>query len=1363
MSSSIRVLFLAANSSADNRRYLEQEIREIDRRIRSGGVYRDSFDLLPNFSVRPQDLQALLLRHQPHIVHFSGHGNEAQGMVLQDETPHAKPVESTVFAELFRLLKGDIRIIIFNACYAEEQAKQLDGIVDFTIGMSGIIEAQARVEFSAAFYHALTYNRSVAEAFALARSELRLQDHPDFQSPKLMARRGADDSSPFAADLLAVDSESAPVIEHVRRLSEIAARDARFIIEDTYGTMGGAVRLDQNLYVHRKVERWITNALDSVRSTSAFLLVVGEAGHGKTSLLWYLHDQLGKTGRWEPWFIKSTLFLGRQETQLTSASNWTRFDPESLLQAVRRKSGPTPVVLLDTVDLLLRDATDRDFVLELVMSVIEQGGFVIASCRPQESVLLQPGEPLRFTLREYDANELQEAVAKHTERFYAASIRYNYADESSRVLAAVARGLPIREVCANPLTLRMLFTIYAPAAIPDDINIFELYKQYWASRVLQDYRAGSPIAPIKTANLETTTTLVALVMLAEGTPELDLERLHDVLKARPQLPEEINMLVSRGVLHVSEVGTISFFHQTFFEHGAARGLLALQGAAAGELLYARMQSRPHDLFIAAIYEQALLLPDGEGSRALKLADNSLIELLQSDSLPFKSSGVYVYAHRRTITPAVAEAMATLLAKAEESLVVRFLTLAPNICDQRLKTLFLELDVIWQRKNWREHEHLLKLLERLVPRDFESVKSFIEKHELLNYLVTRPVGFTGDRKLLRLLTTLAECDPAWSLRRLTDLYIKAIPQTHSRDLQAAVVETLLERPALFGPQQIATQLEAETAHLDLDSGRNFAPLTLAWGGLLNLEWQARGRSVESVLKEISEAPAGLRLMARIRALALMLLATDEREAKTALAYFKAEVGTPREWLWPKLLWPYVLAGTDAERQDPHGNSAAASVQYIRNEFKRALAEEAAKLKTGAGPDRYAQTLRTAMREASLTDRVLLELLDVPELAEAGLWLDPQTYAVGLVDAFLAGHVGAVLAMKVLTDDPEPYWESIATLVGSRFTLMIAKGGMALDTALTLALKVDDEVTVLRALEQATEPIAEAFQVNKDQLTELRLRLMKSRSARSRLTGVLIWSHLLRLGLAATPDLSELLEYFEHEDDARMRGQVITLMADCGGRMSLGVDEVFEILKPLAGGGDINIRDLSLKVLARLVASDSSQLVRLAPRLLDLALAAPTNAARLSVMRPLVEKLIAMDVEVAAQVLTKLLTEARSAGLGINGSRKLLGRFKATVRRLVRVAPQAVRQSLLNIVPELDRVLGVLIIDALCHHGLSSMTGELESLIASNIHSDVKEVILRYKYFYERTLGGEDWPELLELIQSALASLVKLETEGQRRAH
>src|SRR5262249_7425701 len=71
----INVLLLSANP-VDSPLGIDEEFRNIDQRLRSS-EHRNQVNLIKHGAVRLADLPVLLMRHTPHIVHFSGHGTVA--------------------------------------------------------------------------------------------------------------------------------------------------------------------------------------------------------------------------------------------------------------------------------------------------------------------------------------------------------------------------------------------------------------------------------------------------------------------------------------------------------------------------------------------------------------------------------------------------------------------------------------------------------------------------------------------------------------------------------------------------------------------------------------------------------------------------------------------------------------------------------------------------------------------------------------------------------------------------------------------------------------------------------------------------------------------------------------------------------------------------------------------------------------------------------------------------------------------------------------------------------------------------------------------------------------------------------------
>ena len=180
-----KLLFLAANPLDTDPLRLDEEMRAIDISLRQAD-FRDQFDLRSQWAVRIGDLQELLLRHQPDIVHFSGHGSAASEIVLQDAQGRGVVVPTKALSDLFGHLRGDIRCVVLNACYSSDQAEAIATQIDCVVGMTDAITDKASIEFATAFYRALGYGRSVKTAFDLGCNQIDLAALNEAHKPILL-------------------------------------------------------------------------------------------------------------------------------------------------------------------------------------------------------------------------------------------------------------------------------------------------------------------------------------------------------------------------------------------------------------------------------------------------------------------------------------------------------------------------------------------------------------------------------------------------------------------------------------------------------------------------------------------------------------------------------------------------------------------------------------------------------------------------------------------------------------------------------------------------------------------------------------------------------------------------------------------------------------------------------------------------------------------------------------------------------------------------------------------------------------------------------------------------------------------------
>lgn len=226
----IKILFLAANPTDSTRLRLDEESRTIDQALRLA-KFRDRFDLIQHWAVRVADLQGLLLRYNPDIVHFSGHGSEDSEIVLEDQTGQSQPVPMGALSRLFSVLKDNVRCVVLNACYSEEQAQAIAGHIDCVIGMSDAIEDEAAISFAASFYQALGYGRDIQTAFDLGCIQIEMKALQDQDVPQLLAtaRNPADIilTDDMNVENNAVDRSSVETRDNEIRGSAMAVFDQR--------------------------------------------------------------------------------------------------------------------------------------------------------------------------------------------------------------------------------------------------------------------------------------------------------------------------------------------------------------------------------------------------------------------------------------------------------------------------------------------------------------------------------------------------------------------------------------------------------------------------------------------------------------------------------------------------------------------------------------------------------------------------------------------------------------------------------------------------------------------------------------------------------------------------------------------------------------------------------------------------------------------------------------------------------------------------------------------------------------------------------------------------------------------------------
>lgn len=119
-----KILILAANPKDTQKLRLDEEVRAIQTGLERS-KQREHFQMVTQWAVRPDDLRRALLDYEPEIIHFCGHGTGTEGLILEDDTGHAKVVNTDTLTRLFKLFEGRVECVLLNACYSEIQAEAI--------------------------------------------------------------------------------------------------------------------------------------------------------------------------------------------------------------------------------------------------------------------------------------------------------------------------------------------------------------------------------------------------------------------------------------------------------------------------------------------------------------------------------------------------------------------------------------------------------------------------------------------------------------------------------------------------------------------------------------------------------------------------------------------------------------------------------------------------------------------------------------------------------------------------------------------------------------------------------------------------------------------------------------------------------------------------------------------------------------------------------------------------------------------------------------------------------------------------------------------------------------------------------------
>ncbi|MYW70038.1 hypothetical protein GTY65_39190 [Streptomyces sp. SID8379] len=840
---------------------------------------------------------------------------------------------------------------------------------------------------------------------------------------------------------------TAPGIEElakVRGLSRQAVKDAGLLMAPNSRFPHG-ISLD-DLHVPRGLESAVLGRVPD----GCAQLIVGEPGYGKTTVLWSLFHRLTEQPGTEPLFVKASFLLDalRPDPELPPTALTVAEIDEAL---TRCRADAAPVLLVDTLDLLMHSPEGAALVAQLIDAARLHGVSVVMSCRPGEAKLLpfEDGDEaeadardafLRAPLRlgAYSSDERAMAVHRHSRIYCPQAVHGPLAAQQleQRIMGAVYQDLPLREVCDNPLTLRMLFDVYAPDPPVQDIDVASLYDQVRRQRVEQDSRAGygdSSRSERATRNLRSTAQALARFMLAANELEVDLpmagHHLEELLPGKPwdTIADELDELERRGVIStIAGTTRVRFFHQTFFEYMAADWL---RTAGRAQELVDRLLDNPTDLVLAAVAGQ--LVPREAPGRA----DRLLLPLLNDDrTAPL---GLELYARLRTLGIAAVTAQERLRSMPADP-VKRFLTVLPGIRHPRPDRWMADLTAVWERGEQAASDgravriQLLESLCRLLRQHPVTALELLDDLECVAWLLTwsSPALRSHDHLYLRLLRAAFRYDLDWTLGQMTSFWLHFSDDRATAGLADLMRAAAEEGELIEEPASAARARRRSAAHFEglLDGS---APALLgmeldAVVSALGTLWAASNATAQAAeqLKLALDAVAG-RLSEpthRAKLFGAGLLATNLDEhgaAKIVQALFDLDDPGAQSAVLDMVVVP-TLSDGGVGRPDGDRHRDSAFVRLIETRCREALRQ----LPAPPYQDRR-RTLPRLFLEGVWRARPAPDtLLRILPVAPRDVWLNADGLAKLAVAAAAAGETQADSALHAWATDPVVHATSVS---------------------------------------------------------------------------------------------------------------------------------------------------------------------------------------------------------------------------------------------------------------------------------------------------------------------------------------------------
>jgi len=168
-SQKITMLFASASPDTEVRIRVDREVGDIIEALERGS---DRFNLVQVQAASFDRLRDALIKHQPHVLHISCHGEVDGSLKLEGPSGGAEVISKRRLLQLLRAGQGRLHLVLLNASHSTVVAYEIPPTIAMAIGIDGAMVDEDAVKFAIAFYGSLAHAHSVEQAFDLGLAQL---------------------------------------------------------------------------------------------------------------------------------------------------------------------------------------------------------------------------------------------------------------------------------------------------------------------------------------------------------------------------------------------------------------------------------------------------------------------------------------------------------------------------------------------------------------------------------------------------------------------------------------------------------------------------------------------------------------------------------------------------------------------------------------------------------------------------------------------------------------------------------------------------------------------------------------------------------------------------------------------------------------------------------------------------------------------------------------------------------------------------------------------------------------------------------------------------------------------------------------